>query len=190
MKEHLMHTCDILWPNNSWAVKMFRKFSLFDSSPPPAKISIAPPKSKAQRKSPIKCAIISSLQLQNSPEFTPTAHISKQAAKRSKSLDESNNKKQVFNYHNAYYKVNASRSSTLPPVIRELPQSPMTTTVSWYAKLGNSFRRGTRKGGGFQYKVNTMFQGVKTLYWSVLHLVVVLICVSKFQFSSNEKKID
>ena len=119
---------------------MFRKFSLFDSSP-------------------IKCAIISSLQLQNSPEFTPTALISKQAAKRSKSLDHSNEKKQVFNYTNAYHKVNATRSFTLPPVIRELPLSPVTITNSWYSRLGNSFRRGTRKGG-FQYQVITMFKGV------------------------------
>lgn len=133
---------------------MFRKFSLFDSSPPPAKISIAPPRpptTKSQRKSPIKCAIISSLQLQNSPEFTPNSFFSKQAAKRSKSLDHSNEKKQVFNYHNAYHNVNATRSSTLPTVIRELPQSPMTTTCSWYSRLGNSFRRGTRRG--FQYQV-------------------------------------
>lgn len=140
---------------------MFRKFSLFDSSPPPAKISIAPPrtpsnKSKSQRKSPIKCAIISTLQLQNSPEFSPTAFIAKQAAKRSKSLDHSNDKKQVFQYHNAYYNLNAPRSATLPPIInRELPQSLATTTNRWYSKLGNSFRKNSRKGGGFfQYHVN------------------------------------
>ena len=159
---------------------MFRKFSLFDSSPPPAKISIAPPRpptTKSQRKSPIKCAIISSLQLQNSPEYTPNAFFSKQAAKRSKSLDHSNEKKQVFNYHNAYHNVNATRSSTLPTVIRELPQSPVTTTCSWYSRLGNSFRRGTRRG--FQYQVITKFQGVETrpikfLYSFVSHLVVVL----------------
>lgn len=126
---------------------MFRKFSLFDSSPPPAKISIAPPKSKVSQKTPIKCAIIST------PEFKPTSLISKQPAKRSKSLDHSNDKKQqVFQYHSAYCNL---RSATLPPIIKELPQSP-TTTSRWYSKLGSSFRKGLRRGGGrgfFQYHV-------------------------------------
>lgn len=139
---------------------MFRKFSLFDSSPPPAKISVTPSRSssvKAQRKSPIKSAIISTLQLQNSPEFSPSALISssKQPAKRSKSLDHSNEKKQVLQYQNPYFNSNTHRSLTLPPIIRELPQSTTTTTTNrWFSKLGNSFKRGTRKGGGFlQYHV-------------------------------------
>lgn len=138
---------------------MFRKFSLFDSSPPPAKISIAPPKpvNAKQRKSSIKCAIISSLQLQNSPEFTPTSFFSKQPAKRSKSLDHSNDKKNFLQPQNSYYNQITTRSATLPPTIRELPQSPPTTTHRWYTKFGNSLKINSRKGGGFQYHVNKHF---------------------------------
>lgn len=137
---------------------MFRKFSLFDSSPPPAKISIAPPRpsSGKLRKSSIKCAIISTLQLQNSPEFSTSFFSSKQPAKRSKSLDHSNDKNHAIQYERSFSQI-SPRSATLPPIIRELPQSPPTTTHRWYTKFGNSLKRNCRKGGGFQYHVNKQF---------------------------------
>jgi hypothetical protein len=124
---------------------MFRKFSLFDSSPPPAKISVNPPRPpsiKAQRKSPIKCAIINTLQFPNAPELTTS--FFKPTAKRSKSLDHSNNRdgvKQAF--HRSYPTKNALKAATLPPLIinRELPQAP-ATSHRWYTRFGNSLRRG------------------------------------------------
>lgn len=138
---------------------MFRKFSLFDSSPPPAKISIAPPRTdsgKAQRKSSIKCAIISTLQLQNSPEFSYAFFSSKQPAKRSKSLDHSNDKKHQI--HPIQYERSLSQispiSTVLPSMIRELPQPPPTTTHRWFSKFGNSLKKNCCHGGGFQYHVN------------------------------------
>jgi hypothetical protein len=135
---------------------MFRKFSLFDSSPPPTKLSINPPRAsnKAQRKSAFKSAIFSSLQLQNSPEFSPSPITIKPNAKRSKSLDHSNNKDGIQQaYQRAYH---TQKSLTLPPVspIRELPQSdPMSTR--WYTRFGNSFRRGpwARRDSVVQYQV-------------------------------------
>lgn len=135
---------------------MFRKFSLFDSSPPPAKISIAPPRpvsNKSHRKSSIKCAIISSLQLQNSPEFASSFFTSKQPPKRSKSLDHSIEKKQGIQHQSSSFTQISPKSATLPPIIRELPQPP-TTTHRWFSKFGNSLKRNCRKGGGFQYHVN------------------------------------
>lgn len=138
---------------------MFRKFSLFDSSPPPAKISIAPPRTvsgKSQRKSSIKCAIISTLQLQNSPEFSTSFFSSKQPAKRSKSLDHSNDKKHAVLYERSFSQI-SPRSLTLPPIIRELPQPPPSTTHRWFTKFGNSLKKNCRKGGGFQYHVNRHF---------------------------------
>ncbi|KAL7039438.1 hypothetical protein ACKWTF_009909 [Chironomus riparius] len=118
---------------------MFRKFSLFDSRAPPTKLSIT--STTTHRKSSIKGAIISSLQrLPNSTEFTTLGILAstKSAAKRSKSLDHSNNiairnEIQRTNINNTH------KSSTLPPTIRELPQSP-TVKSSWYPPQENSWK--------------------------------------------------
>lgn len=133
---------------------MFRKFSLFDSSPPPSKISINPPRpsSKAQRKSSIKCAIINTLQFQNAPELTSS--FLKSSTKRSKSLDHSNNRdgvKQIF--HSQQANRNTHKSATLPPIIsnRALPQAS-PTTQRWFTRFGNSFRRGAWARMNYQVK--------------------------------------
>lgn len=127
---------------------MFRRFSLFDSSPPSSRISINPPRNpKNDRKSssPLKCAIINSLQLQNS-----TILINQKDAKRSKSLD-----------HSAHLRMlqtqpkQRAKSATLPPIInRQLPQASPTSS-RWYSRLGNSFRRGAwARRAPVQYQVN------------------------------------
>lgn len=114
---------------------MFRRFSLFDSSPPSAKISINPPKApKTDRKSsPLKSAIIETLQI-------PGTHKNffLNSYKRSKSLDQSsptistNNQKCAENKHR-------TKSATLPPVIvnRSLPQAYHATTDRWFNKIGS-----------------------------------------------------
>lgn len=111
---------------------MFRRFSLFDSSPPASRISIAPPrpsKSKSQ-KSPLKGAIINTLQ--NAPA---TILINSHDAKRSKSLDHATNLRMIQTKQRA-------KSTTLPPIInKQLPQAS-PTSHRWYSRLGNSFRRG------------------------------------------------
>lgn len=129
---------------------MFRRFSLFDSSPPSSRISINPPRNpKTDRKSsPLKSAIINSLQLQNS-----TILINQKDAKRSKSLDHSSNLKMLQNHSKQ-----RTKSATLPPIInRQLPQGSPTSS-RWYSRLGNSFRRGTwARRAPVQYQVNKSF---------------------------------
>lgn len=113
---------------------MFRRFSLFDSSPPASRISIIPPrpKSKIDRKSPLKGAIINTLQLESSPA---TILISSHDAKRSKSLDHASNLRMIQSKQRA-------KSATLPPIInKQLPQAS-PTSQRWFSRLGNSFRRG------------------------------------------------
>lgn len=133
---------------------MFRKFSLFDSSPPPAKLSINPPSSKSQRKSPLKCAIISTLQLQNAPDITSSSFfLKKPSAKRSKSLDHSNNNDGIKQVYRSYS--TTSKCATLPPIVnRELPP-PQPTTHRWYTRFGNSIRRGpwSRRDSIVHYQV-------------------------------------
>lgn len=118
---------------------MFRRFSLFDSTPPSAKLSINPPKpSKSERKSsPLKGAIIESLQIPG----THKKNFLINSYKRSKSLDNSS-PKIVANGE----KCNASavpkqrtKSATLPPVIvnRSLPQPYHATTDRWFNKIGS-----------------------------------------------------
>lgn len=113
---------------------MFRKFSLFDSRAPPSKLSITPPR----RKSSLKCAIMNTLhQIPNSPEFSSMGFLSsskKQAAKRSKSLDQTVNEAYAKEIQKSYK--NTHKSSTLPPVIRELPQSPPITS-NFYPRFEN-----------------------------------------------------
>jgi hypothetical protein len=141
---------------------MFRKFSLFDSSPPPSKISIAPPKpnisnNKSQRKSGIKSVFISPLQLSNAAHDLTLSVVNsnkKQPTRRSKSLDHSNNNDGVKHvFHSPHY-INPPKSATLPPVInRDLPQSAPTTN-RWYYRFGNSIRRGAWSRRGIIYEVN------------------------------------
>lgn len=132
-------------------LKMFRRFSLFDSSPPSPKISINPPRLslKGERKSPLKGAIINTLQLQNSP----APLLMHPDAKRSKSLDHATHLRML---HAERYQVATklrTKSATLPPIInRQLPQASPTSN-RWYNRLGNSFRR-TRRAP-VQYQVNT-----------------------------------
>lgn len=117
---------------------MFRKFSLFDSRAPPTKLSIT--STTPRRKSSIKGAIINSLQqLPNSSEFTTFGLLpsTKSAAKRSKSLDHSNNSNIRNEIQRTY--INTQKSSTLPPTIRELPQSPPVKS-SWYPPQENSWK--------------------------------------------------
>lgn len=138
---------------------MFRKFSLFDSRPPPAKISITPPR----RKSSIKCAIINTLQqIPNSPEFTSIGFLSsgitaKAAAKRSKSLDNTNNESVKREIQRTYK--NTHKSSTLPPVIRELPQSPEIKS-NYYPTFESSARKRLwiRRGPIVRYFLLIIFQ--------------------------------
>ena len=114
---------------------MFRRFSLFDSSPPASRISIVPPrpKSKSVQKSPLKGAIINSLQLDNKPG---TILINPHDAKRSKSLDHMTNTRLIQTTKQRV------KSATLPPIInKQLPQTS-PTSHRWYNRLGNSFRRG------------------------------------------------
>lgn len=109
---------------------MFRRFSLFDSSPPPARISINPPRLKSDSKSPVKSAIISTLHHQYGLEI--------QEGKRSKSLDHTANLRLIQSQSAAKHR---AKSVTLPPIInRQLPQAS-PTSHRWYNRLGNSFRR-------------------------------------------------
>lgn len=124
---------------------MFRRFSLFDSSPPPSRISINPPRASAKgdRKSTLKSAIINSLQMQNSPAILLKSHPE---AKRSKSLDQAANLRIVQSQR--------TKSATLPPIInRQLPQAS-PTSGRWFSRLGNSIRRGAWRRPPFQYQVN------------------------------------
>lgn len=125
---------------------MFRRFSLFDSSPPSSRISINPPRKSEQKSSPLKGVIINSLQLENSKIL-----INPKETKRSKSLDHSANLR-IFQSPSKQ----RAKSATLPPIInRQLPQACSPTSNRWYSRLGNSFRRGgwTRRTP-FQYQVN------------------------------------
>lgn len=127
---------------------MFRRFSLFDSSPPSPKISINPPRlsAKSERKSPLKGAIINTLQ------NSPVPMLMHPDAKRSKSLDHAAHLRMM---HAERYQVamkKRTKSATLPPIInRQLPQSSPTSN-RWYNRLGNSFRR-TRRAP-VHYQVN------------------------------------
>lgn len=126
---------------------MFRRFSLFDSSPPSSRISINPPRnSKSDRKSsPLKVAIINTLQHQNST-------ILINDGKRSKSLDHSSNLRLIQNHSKQ-----RTKSATLPPITnRQLPQAASPTSNRWYSRLGNSFRRGGwARSAPVQYQVNS-----------------------------------
>lgn len=129
---------------------MFRRFSLFDSSPPASRISINPPKIK-DRKSPLKGAILNTLQLENSP---PSIIIKPHDTKRSKSLDHSAHLR-LLQTQAAVHKQRV-KSATLPPIInRQLPQPQQTTNHRWYNRLGNSFRRGAWRRPAVQYHVIT-----------------------------------
>lgn len=129
---------------------MFRRFSLFDSSPPSSRISINPPRPKSERKSPLKSAIINTLQFENT---NGSILISTQDGKRSKSLDHSVELKLLQNQSAAKKR---AKSATLPPIInRQLPQSS-PTSHRWYNRLGNSFRRGAwarRQSVQYQVKI-------------------------------------
>lgn len=127
---------------------MFRRFSLFDSSPPASRISINPPRAnKSDRKSSLKGAIINTLQLDSSP---PSILINSHDAKRSKSLDHSSNLRLIQSQSVSKQR---AKSATLPPIInRHLPQSS-PTSHRWYNRLGNSFRRGTWRKPPIQYQV-------------------------------------
>lgn len=132
---------------------MFRRFSLFDSSPPSPKISINPPRLslKGERKSPLKGAIINTLQLHHSP----ASLLTHPDAKRSKSLDHAAHLRML---QAERYQVDVrqrTKSATLPTIInRQLPQAPPTSN-RWYNRLGNSFRR-TRRAP-VHYQVNETF---------------------------------
>lgn len=104
---------------------MFRRFSLFDSSPPAAKISSLSSSSqkstsKTERKSsPLKDAILNSFHTQTSPKT-----ILLNSYKRSKSVDHSSAKLLLNDKHSNSSKQRA-KSATLPPIIvnRTLPQT-------------------------------------------------------------------
>lgn len=113
---------------------MFRRFSLFDSSPPAARISIIPtrPKSKSNQKLPLKGAIINTLQL----ESTQAAILlSSNEPKRSKSLSHATNLRITQSKQR-------TKSATLPPIVNKLLPQAQPTSHRWYNRLGNSFRRG------------------------------------------------
>lgn len=138
---------------------MFRRFSLFDSSPPSSRISINPPRpsNKGDRKSPLKGAIINTLKLDNSPA---SLLINSPDAKRSKSLDHSTNMRLMM------LNKQRTKSATLPPIInRQLPQSS-PTSHRWYNRLGNSFRKGAwsrRIAVQYQVKLNTIHLATLTI---------------------------
>lgn len=121
---------------------MFRRFSLFDSSPPAAKISINPPKtSKSERKSlPLNGAIIESLQIPVSKKTQKNFLIN--SYKRSKSLDQSS-PKIIANDKQTSLTKQRAKSATLPPIIanRSLPQPYQATTDRWFNKIGVPHRR-------------------------------------------------
>lgn len=125
---------------------MFRRFSLFDSSPPSSRISINPPRKSDQKLLPLKGVLINSLQLENSKIL-----INPKETKRSKSLDHSSNLR-IFQNPSKL----RAKSATLPPIInRQLPQTSSPTSNRWYSRLGNSFRRGGwARRAPFQYQVN------------------------------------
>lgn len=128
---------------------MFRRFSLFDSSPPASRISINPPRPKSERKTSLKGAIINTLQLETSP---PSIFVNPHDIKRSKSLDQSTNLRLIQAHSPAKQRV---KSATLPPIInRQLPQSS-PTSHRWYNRLGNSFRRGAWRKPAVKYQVIT-----------------------------------
>lgn len=120
---------------------MFRRFSLFDSSPPAAKISVAPPKvtiSKKNGRSTIKSAIINSLQTNNPPALLGV----NEEKIRSKSLDHTRERLIIIQPPPISSAAKQrSKSTTLPPVIRHLPQSSYPISNRWYSRLGDSFRR-------------------------------------------------
>jgi hypothetical protein len=122
---------------------------LFDSTPPSSRISINPPRqtNKGDRKSPLKDAIINTLQ--NAPAtilINPHADV-----KRSKSLDQAANFRLM---HQRAISKQRAKSATLPPIMnRQLPQASPTST-RWYNRLGNSFKRGTwNRRPQIQYQV-------------------------------------
>lgn len=129
---------------------MFRRFSLFDSSPPASRISINPPKIK-DRKSPLKGAILNTLQLENSP---PSILVKPNGTMRSISLDNSAHLRLLQTQ--AAGQRQRHKSATLPPIInRQLPPVQPTTHHRWYNRLGNSFRRGAWRRPAVQYQVIT-----------------------------------
>lgn len=133
---------------------MFRRFSLFDSSPPSSKLSINPPRptdTNANRKSPIKSAIINTLNSTNVAVLSPTSVLYKANKKRTQSLDNSRNPKSVV-----VLKQQRSKSASVPPIInRVLPQSSSPTSNHWYSRLGNSFHHSAwaRKESIIKYHV-------------------------------------
>ena len=166
----------------SRARKMFRRFSLFDASPPPAKISIRPP--KTVRKSAINSAIINSLQASSAPILKPSQillPLDKYDSQelRSRSLDHSRPASNAINIHprtaNQRYK-----SATLPPIIRrELP--PASPTTRWYSRLGNSFRRIRRKNVNILIPPFCFKEKVKcfTIFYFKTMFVVILMFTAK-----------
>lgn len=115
---------------------MFRRFSLFDSSPPAAKISLSstsqkqPTSSKvSDRKSssPLKDAILNTFHTQSSPKS-----ILLNSYKRSKSVDHSSAKYLINERKSSKQR---TKSATLPPIIvnRTLPQTnhQFTKRSSW-----------------------------------------------------------
>lgn len=126
---------------------MFRRFSLFDSAPPSARISIHPPRpvSKPERKKPNKHDLINSLASPNITALSPESLLYKTHDKRSKSMDHSQNMRL---YHQkavqqAIIAKQRAKSATLPPIVNhQLPQSSSPTSSRWFSRLGNSFRRG------------------------------------------------
>lgn len=127
---------------------MFRRFSLFDSAPPSARISIHPPRpvSKPERKTNIMAS-------------SPESLLYKSHDKRkTKSMDHSQN---LRLYHQkavqqAIIAKQRTKSATLPPIVNhQLPQSSSPTSSRWFSRLGNSFRRGAwiRRTPNGTYKV-------------------------------------
>lgn len=119
---------------------MFRRFSLFDSSAPPARISATPPKITIKNKNgrtSIKSAILNSLQTNNTPALLGVP----EEKQRSKSLDHSRDRLIIQPPSVSDAAKQRSKSTTLPPVIRQLPQSTVILSNRWYSRLGNSFRR-------------------------------------------------
>ncbi len=130
---------------------MFRRFSLFDSSPPSANLSVTPPRlsvSSKHGRSSIKAAIINSLQSSNGPVLSPFCIVANPEdqekdceKKRSKSLDHSREhfiiQPPPRHQHSGKQR---SKSTIVPPIIRPLPPASPTNN-RWFSRLGNSFRR-------------------------------------------------
>ncbi|CRK97163.1 CLUMA_CG010560, isoform A [Clunio marinus] len=130
---------------------MFRRFSLFDSSPPSAKVSVNPPRQsgKISRKSSFKDAFISTF---NRQSFSPPPFITsskKDHPKRSKSLEHSSVAIAPLEPPNDGVK-KRSKSTTLPPVINRTLPHGSTTSNRWFNRLGNPIHRPPRPLS-FQY---------------------------------------